>query len=126
MPRLPCLWRREGRVIRFLVVLSGNRGGESVCQILRDVRERKLEILAIAHRHRASNIRVFGSVLTGGVGQTSDIDLLVTMAPGATLIDLIGLEQDLAELLGREVDVVSDDAVNPRMRDAVFSTAVPL
>lgn len=69
---------------------------------------------------------MFGSGVTGGAGENSDVDSLASMAPGATVIELIGLKQDLAARLGREIDVVSDDAINPMMRDEVCSNAVVL
>ena len=86
---------------------------------LETLRRRRGEILELARRRKASNVRVFGSVAGGGGRDHSDIDLLVEMASDATLVDLIGLEQDLEALLGRRVDVLTDDAVPPRMRRAV-------
>jgi uncharacterized protein len=91
---------------------------------LRALRERRAEILALAERRRARNVRVFGSVGRGDAGADSDIDILVDMDPNATLIDLIGLEQDLSELLGRRVDVVTEDGVSPLMRENPTATAV--
>ena len=57
-------------------------------------------ILELASRHGARNVRVFGSVLRGDARSNSDVDLLVEIEPGRTLLDLIALEQDLEELLG--------------------------
>jgi uncharacterized protein len=90
---------------------------------LRDLRE---PILQIAHRRKATNIRVFGSIARGAANDESDIDFLVSMEPDATLVDLIGLEQDLKALLGREVDVLTDDAVHPHLEEEVRSSAVRL
>ena len=70
----------------------------------------KPAILAIAERHHAENIRVFGSVLYGTAKEDSDIDFLVHLKPGADLMDLGGLFYELEELLGCKVDVVPDDA----------------
>lgn len=90
------------------------------------LRRRRTEILEVARRRKAANVRVFGSVARGEAGPESDVDCLVTMAPDATLIDLIGLEQDLTALLGREVDVVTDDAIGPLFVDDPRATSVRL
>ena len=74
---------------------------------LRRLRVRREEILRRAARHGASNVRVFGSVVRGASATTSDVDLLVEMEPGRSLIDLVGLWQDLEDLLGTHVDVLS-------------------
>ena len=81
---------------------------------LDDLRARRDEILVLARRYKADNVRVFGSVARGEATPDSDIDLLVTFQDGASLYDMSGLWQDLAELLGRSVDVVSD---HPKMRE---------
>jgi hypothetical protein len=72
-------------------------------KILQDKRE---EILRIAGAHGAQNVRVFGSVSRGEAGTESDVDLLVKLEPGRSLLDLIAIKQELEDLLGREVDVV--------------------
>lgn len=90
---------------------------------LRQIRD---EILRIAANRNAMDLRVFGSVAKGESEVTSDVDFLVRMAPHATLVDVIGLEQDLEALLGRKVDVVTDDAISPRMRDEIRASAVKL
>ena len=93
---------------------------------LASLREKRSEILSVASRRKATNVRVFGSVVRGDNTVGSDIDFLVTMAPDATLIDLIALEQDLAALLGQEVDVATEDALSPVMRDNPQATSVRL
>lgn len=75
---------------------------------LEDLLARRDDILAIAGRYGASNVRVFGSVARGNASPGSDIDLLVSFAPGATLFDHSGLRLDLIDLLGVNVDVISD------------------
>jgi hypothetical protein len=69
------------------------------------------QIAAVAARHHARNLRVFGSVAAGSDTTSSDIDLLVHFSDEASLYDQIGLTQDLEELLGVSVDVISDGAV---------------
>ncbi len=81
------------------------------------VRARREEIRTIARRYpRLSNIRICGSVARGEDSEKSDIDLLVEPAPGATLFDMGGLREELEELLGVPVDVIS---INGRMSDAL-------
>ena len=70
----------------------------------------KPAILAIAEKHHAENVRVFGSVVHGNAKEDSDVDFLVHLKPGADLMDLGGLFYDLEVLLGCKVDVVPDDA----------------
>jgi hypothetical protein len=71
-------------------------------------------------------VRVFGSVARGEADDKSDIDFLVEMEPGRSLLDLAGLLVTLGELLGREVDVVTDRGLRERIRDRVLAEAVPL
>lgn len=82
-------------------------------------------IRVIAARHRASWLAVFGSVARGEDGPDSDVDFLVRFAAGASLTDLIRLEEDLANLLGRRVDVVSVGGLKPR-DEHILREAVPV
>jgi predicted nucleotidyltransferase len=90
------------------------------------VEAKRDEILAVAERHGATNVRVFGSVARREAREDSDLDLLVTFGPSASLFDLIGLEQELADLLGIPVEVASDRGLRERVRAAVMQEAVPL
>ena len=83
-------------------------------------------ILAIAARRGARNVRVFGSVARGDNNETSDVDFLVDMQPGCTLLDLSGLLLDLESLLQTSVDVVTERGLRPRIRDRVLTEAVAL
>lgn len=76
--------------------------------------EHRVEVVAAAARNRATNVRVFGSVARGEDTPDSDVDLLVTFQPGASLLDQAGLVEDLQDLLGVHVDVVSDRALKER------------
>ncbi|MCI0841408.1 MAG: nucleotidyltransferase family protein, partial [Chloroflexi bacterium] len=69
------------------------------------------EILALAKMRGARNIRVFGSVARDEATTDSDVDILVDMEPGRSLLDLTGLQLDLEELLGRDVDVVTENGL---------------
>ena len=92
-------------------------------ELLKDKRE---DILRIAAHHGARNVRVFGSVARGEADDRSDIDLLVEMDLGRSLLDHAALWLDLQELLGCKVDVVSDRGIKKRIRDRVLREAVPL
>jgi predicted nucleotidyltransferase len=90
------------------------------------LRSRRSDILRYAAGHGARNVRVFGSVARGeGIGH-SDIDLLVEMEPGRSLLDLVGLSQDLEDLLGARVDVLSDRGLSPHLHDRIHRDALPL
>lgn len=90
------------------------------------LRERRDEILHIAERRGARNVRVFGSVARGQADELSDIDILVDMEPGRSLLDLGGLWSDLNHLLGVKVDVVTENGLKKRIRERVLKEAVPL
>jgi predicted nucleotidyltransferase len=69
---------------------------------------------------------VFGSIARGEPGAGSDVDLLVEMEPGRSLMDLVGLWQDFEDLLGAHVDVLSEGGVSPFLRERIYADAVPL
>ena len=84
------------------------------------------EILQTARKYGAYNVRVFGSVARGEADEKSDIDLLVDMEKGRSLLDLGGLLMDLQDLLGRDVDVVTEKGLRERIRERVLKEAVAL
>jgi predicted nucleotidyltransferase len=90
------------------------------------VKEKRADILALAAKHGARNVRVFGSVARGDADEQSDIDFLVQMAPGRSLLDLGGLQYDLEQLLGCRVDVVTEQGLKARLREEILSEAVTL
>ena len=90
------------------------------------LKEKREEILRIAAKHGARNVRVFGSVARGEADEQSDIDLVVEFEPGRSLLDHAALWLELQELLGCKVDVVSERGIKPRIRDRVLREAVPL
>jgi uncharacterized protein len=84
-------------------------------------------ILALAAKHGATNLRIFGSVARGDDDESSDLDLLVKMEKGRSLFDLGELLMDLRDLLGCKVDVISEHKdMRPRFRENVLRDAVPL
>jgi predicted nucleotidyltransferase len=93
---------------------------------LEQVRQHRSDIERLASRYGASNLRIFGSVARDESGPGSDVDVLVDFAPGRSLFDLVGFEQDLEELLGCEVDVVSEGGISPYIQDRILAEAVPL
>ena len=90
------------------------------------LRERRTEIELIAERHGARNLRVFGSVARDDARADSDIDLLIDTGPQTSSWFPSGLILDLQDLLGRRVEVVTEKALRPEIRERVLSEAVPL
>ena len=94
---------------------------------LHDLRyEKRAEILALARRHGARNVRVYGSVACGQATPQSDLDLLVEWDPDRSLLDVVGLKQDLEDLLGVTVDIGSERGLHWFIKDEVLREAVPL
>ena len=92
----------------------------------RRLRRRRKAVIETAEKRRAHNVRVFGSVARGEDTATSDVDLLVDLENGVGLLDLIGLQRELSDLLGVDVDVVQADTLKPRIRSQVLAEAIPL
>jgi uncharacterized protein len=84
------------------------------------------EVLRIAQQHGATRVRVFGSWARGEQRPGSDLDLLVEMAPGRSLLDLIAIKQDLQDLLNCAVDVVTEKSLSPYLRERVLAEAAAL
>ncbi|MCS1412223.1 MAG: hypothetical protein M2R45_05428 [Verrucomicrobia subdivision 3 bacterium] len=84
------------------------------------------EILALAERYGIYNVRVFGSMARDDADETSDVDLLVALSPDKTGLALGGLLMDVQKLLGRRVDVLTEPALHPALRERVLREAVPL
>ncbi len=90
------------------------------------LRAKREDILRIAAQYGAYNVRIFGSVARGEADEKSDIDLLVNMESGRSLFDLGGLLSDLEDLLGCNVDVVTEDGLRDRIRNRVLNEAIAL
>lgn len=88
--------------------------------------ERKGEVLEIAAKHGARPVRIFGSVARGEETPASGLGLLVEFEPGRSLQDHIALVQNLKDLLGRDVDVVTEKGLHWHIRDRICREAVPL
>lgn len=102
----------------------GFEGSEMTIEEL--LRTKRHEILRVAAQYGAGNVRVFGSVARGEADDRSDIDMLVEMEPGRSLLDLGGLQFELERLLGRPVDVVTERGLKARIRDRVLREAMPV
>jgi hypothetical protein len=89
------------------------------------IRKRQ-DILTIAQRRGAKNIRIFGSVSRHETRPDSDIDLLIDLEPERSLLDLGGLAMDLQQLLNHKVDVVTEAGIRPRIRADILKDARPL
>ena len=90
------------------------------------LKTKRAEILRIAQSHGARNLRIFGSIARGDADEESDIDFLVEMEPGRSLLDLGGFLVDLESLLNRPVDVLTDQGIKGHLRDRILREAVPL
>ena len=88
--------------------------------------EKRADILRIVAKYGARHIRVFGSVARGEADAQSDVDFLVDLDAGRSLLDLGGLQYELESLLDRPVDVVTERGLKARMRDRALQEAVPV
>jgi len=90
------------------------------------ITEKRDEILSLAARYGASNVRVFGSAARGQAGSESDIDFLVDLEPDRSLFDLGGLLMEMEDLLGAKVDILTEKGLHWYIRDRVLDEAVRL
>jgi predicted nucleotidyltransferase len=88
--------------------------------------DQRAAVLDLARRHGARSIRVYGSVARGQATEKSDLDLLVEWEPDRSLLDVVGLKQNLEDLLGVTVDIGSERGLHWFIRDEVLREAVPL
>jgi uncharacterized protein len=86
----------------------------------------RVELLALADKRGVTGVRVFGSMGRSEATDASDVDLLVTLAPGISALALGGLLLDAQDLLGRRVDIVTEASLHPALRERVLADAVPL
>jgi hypothetical protein len=91
-----------------------------------DIMNRRDEIIRIAEKHGAHDVRLFGSVARDAASTASDVDVLVRMDGDRSLLDRIALIQELEDLLRCKVDVVNDRAIDPLIQDNILAQALPL
>jgi uncharacterized protein len=84
------------------------------------------QIHEITDRNGALNVRLFGSMAKGTATSTSDLDLLVDLAPGRDLLDLIGIKQEIEAVTGMKVDVVTERSLSKHLREKILHDAKPL
>ena len=94
--------------------------------LIESLRRQRREILNLAAAHGARTVEVFGSTVREEAGAESDVDFLVELESGRSLLDLVALIQDLEALLGRSVDVVDKQGLHWYIRDRILAEAVPL
>lgn len=90
------------------------------------LRLRRDSLLQIAAARNASGLRVFGSVARGQDHEDSDVDLLVDLPAGSSLLALVGLQLELQEALGVRVDLCTEGELHPMLREAILAEARPL
>ncbi|MGD1084173.1 MAG: nucleotidyltransferase family protein [Verrucomicrobiota bacterium] len=90
------------------------------------VQSKREQILELARKHGAVSLKLFGSIARGEETSSSDLDFVVEMEPGRSLLDLGGLQSDLEKLLGCAVDVVTVKGLRERLRARVLEEAVPV
>ena len=90
------------------------------------LKQKRNDIQRVASKHGAYNIRVFGSVARGEARPDSDIDLLIEKGPTTSSWFPAGLVLELEEMLGRRVEIVTETALNPDLRERVHREAIPL
>jgi predicted nucleotidyltransferase len=87
------------------------------------IRDMGKEILRVSRQHGARSVRIFGSTDRGEASVTSDLDILVDMETKRTLLDIVAIKQDLEDMLGCKVDVVTESALSPYIRKDVLEEA---
>lgn len=93
---------------------------------LEQLRAKREALIALADRYKAENLRVFGSVARGEENENSDVDILVHFRQGASLFDLMDLKECSEELLGLNVDIISDRGLSPYLASRILDEARPL
>lgn len=88
-----------------------------------EIKEKRDKILSIASKHGASQVRVFGSMVRGDHKPSSDVDILINLDKERSLFDLIALKSDLEQLLGRKVDIVTENSVHRHLKNKIISEA---
>jgi len=133
VPALPTLERILAACGRTLVIEAtpADSGGSGEPPGVNDdpagfLRRHNRRLLDAAARHGVSELRVFGSASRGDAGPESDVDLLVELTPGRTLLDLAAFRDEAAAILGLPVDVVTEDILKRHVRESVIGEAVPI
>lgn len=134
LPTVPTLERLLGACGRRLVISSVRSGSRPSATSMRGqlgpgaavLRHARPRLLAAARLHGVRDVRVFGSIARGTDLASSDVDLLVELAPGRTLLDVVGFRLDASAILGRDVDVATAEMLKERVRESAVREAIPL
>lgn len=120
------------RTVEAILVQKDARSGEDYRDYHHEMpvdallTKNRAEILRIARENGATRVRIFGSFARGTARPDSDLDLLVDFEPGRNLLDLVAVKQDIEDLVGRPVHVLTEPGISPYMRDAILRDATPL
>lgn len=128
-PRVRLLVMKNNRPVAVISGVERSRSsapgaGRGERDALGEVLRKRALIATLAAAHGARTVHLFGSAARGKARPDSDLDFLVELEPGRNLLDLIGLENDLADVLGRKVDVVTLRAAKPRIRGSALRDAI--
>jgi uncharacterized protein len=107
-------------------MIRQSTAGYFLVEIKEVLAKKREEILRIAASRGAYNVRVFGSAIRDDAGPSSDVDFLVDLEPERSLLDIGGLVMDLRNLLGLEVDIVTEKGLHWYIRDQVIAEARPI
>lgn len=134
LPTLPTLERLLAACGRRLEIQTPATRGSSPGSSMRGqlgpqaskLRRQRRRLLDAAKRHGVGHLRAFGSLARGEATADSDVDLLVDLKPGRTLLDLAAFRREAGKILDLPVDVTTADMLKDRIRDEVLSEALPL
>jgi len=87
--------------------------------MIKDLSKIKNKILPVLKKHRISKSSLFGSFVRGDAKRNSDIDILVKLPPGSSLLDLVGLKMELVKKMGRKVDVLTFNSISPLLKEEI-------
>lgn len=128
IPTLRRLLQVCGMKLRLELLPAGSTGGtpRSHRNLGVLLKRRRRRVIELARRRGVTNVRVFGSVARHEDDEESDIDLLVDLEPGHTILDLVGLRRELTEALGVSVDITTLGMLKKHLRRRVLAEAIPL
>ena len=93
---------------------------------IQELKKKRESIISVVERNGGRKVRIFGSLARGEGLTDSDVDILIELDPGRSLLDILAIKQDLEDLLHRNVDVLTESAVSPYIKDDIMSEAVAL